>query len=53
MISIIGQTEKDLGIEYELVSDTKYGKRIIVNNDDIVGTLRKLSHSFFSLQDCK
>lgn len=53
MISIIGQTEKDLGIEYELVSETKYGKRIIVNNDDLVGTLRKLSHSFFSLQDCK
>ncbi|MDP6869161.1 MAG: hypothetical protein QGI21_00095 [Candidatus Poseidoniaceae archaeon] len=53
MISIIGPKELQIKIEHEFVSNTKVGKRITINSDNIGETLSILSQSLFSLQDCR
>jgi len=51
IFSIIGNTE--IPIEHELLSKNEYGKRLIVETNDLNGVIRELYHSLFSRQDCK
>ena len=51
IFSIIGNAE--IPIEHELLSKNEYGRRLIVETNDLNGVIRELYHSLFSRQDCK
>ena len=51
IFSIIGNAE--ISVDHELVSKNEYGKRLIVETNDLQGVISELYHSLFSRQDCK
>lgn len=51
IFSIIGKTE--IPIAHELISENEYGKRLIIETDELHEVIRELYHSLFSRQDCK
>ena len=51
IFSIIGNAE--IEIEHELVSHNEYGKRLIIETEDLNDVIRRMYQSLFSRHDCK
>ncbi len=51
IFSVIGKSE--IPIEHELISENDYGKRLIIETDELHEVIRELYYSLFSRQDCR